>query len=148
MAETKITEMYPVKPVYYDYCPNGCRLYMDYIYVACSCGLQRYKTTNLPNLQAVSSMLYMPLAQQLAALIASDSKREHLMTLSNRESEESGVQEDFFDGDVYKTQRSLFNGDLDIAISLFIDGFTPFRMSKTNMTIFNIIILNLPPKER
>ncbi|KAG2222239.1 hypothetical protein INT45_010652 [Circinella minor] len=127
MAETKITEMYPVKPVYYDYCPNGCRLYTDYISVACSCGLQRYKTTNLPNLQAVSSMLYMPLAQQLAALIASDSKREHLMTLSNRESEEPGVREDFFDGDVYKTRRSLFNGNLDIAITLFIDGFTPFR---------------------
>ncbi|KAG2215491.1 hypothetical protein INT45_012086 [Circinella minor] len=127
MVETKITEMYPVKPVYYDYCPNGCRLYMDYISVACPCGLQRYKTTNLPNLRAVSSMLYMPLAQQLAALIESDSKREHLMTLSNRESEESGVQEDFFDGDVYKTQRSLFNGDLDIAISLFIDGFAPFH---------------------
>ncbi|KAG2209048.1 hypothetical protein INT45_004550 [Circinella minor] len=148
MAETKITEMYPVKPVYYDYCPNGCRLYTDYISVACSCGLQRYKTTNLPNLQAVSSMLYMPLAQQLAALIASDSKREHLMTLSNRESEEPGVREDFFDGDVYKTRRCLFNRDLDIAISLFIDGFTPFRKSKTNMTIFNIIILNLPPKEQ
>ncbi|KAG2216518.1 hypothetical protein INT45_002652 [Circinella minor] len=100
LAETKITEMYPVKPVYYDYCPNGCRLYTDYISVACSCGLQRYKTTNLPNLQAVSSMLYMPLAQELAALIASDSK------------------------------------------------FTPFCKSKTNMTIFNIIILNLSPKEQ
>ncbi|KAG2219222.1 hypothetical protein INT45_004582 [Circinella minor] len=148
MAETKITEMYPVKPVYYDYCPNGCHLYTDYISIACLCGLQRYKATNLPNLQAVSSMLYMPLAQQLAALIASDSKREHLMTLSSRESEEPGVREDFFDGDVYKTRRSLFNGDLDIAISLFIDGFTPFRKSKTNMPIFNIIILNLPPKER
>ena len=93
-------------------------------------------------------MLYMPLAQQLAALIASDSKRERLMKLSNRESEEPGVQEDFFDGDVYKNRRSLFKGDLDIAISLFIDGFTPFRKGKTSMTIFNIIILNLPPKER
>ncbi|KAG2216604.1 hypothetical protein INT45_009569 [Circinella minor] len=35
----------------------------------------------------------MPLAQQLAALIISDSKREHLMMLSNHESEERGYDD-------------------------------------------------------
>ncbi|KAG2215776.1 hypothetical protein INT45_012494 [Circinella minor] len=65
-----------------------------------------------------------------------------------RESEEDGVREDIFDGNVYKKQKSLFKGDMDIAISLYIDGFAPFNKGKTSMTIFNIILLNLSPKER
>ena len=93
-------------------------------------------------------MLYMPLAEQIAALISNDTRREKLMNLMERESEEDGVREDIFDGNVYKKQKSLFKGDMDIAISLYIDGFAPFNKGKTSMTIFNIILLNLSPKER
>ena len=93
-------------------------------------------------------MLYMPLAEQIAALIANDTRQKKLMTLMDRESEEEGVREDIFDGNMYKKQKSLFKKDLDIAISLYIDRFAPFKKGKTSMTIFNIIILNLSPKER
>ncbi|KAG2223136.1 hypothetical protein INT45_005692 [Circinella minor] len=147
-AETKITEQYPVKPVYYDYCQNSCQIYTDYVSIGCSCGQQRYKESNPNKLQAVSTMLYMPLAEQIAALISNDTRREKLMNLMERESEEDGVREDIFDGNVYKKQKSLFKGDMDIAISLYIDGFAPFNKGKTSMTTFNIILLNFSPKER
>ena len=147
-AETKITEQYPVKPVYYDYCQNGCQIYTDYVSIGCPCGQKRYKEINPNKLQAVSTTLYMPLAEQIAALISNDTRGEKLMTLMDRESEEDGVREDIFDGNMYKKHKSLFKGDMDIAISLYIDGFAPFNKGKTSMTIFNIIILNLSPKER
>ncbi|KAG2217936.1 hypothetical protein INT45_004063 [Circinella minor] len=147
-AETKITDQYPVKPVYYDYCQNGCQIYTDYVSIGCSCGQQRYKESNPNKLQAVSTMLYMPLAEQIAALILNDTRRKKLMTLMDRKSEEDGVREDIFDENMYKKQKRLFKGDMDIAISLYIDGFAPFNKGKTSMTIFNIIILNLSPKER
>ncbi|KAG2214747.1 hypothetical protein INT45_002986 [Circinella minor] len=146
-AETKITEQYPVKPVYYDYCQNSCQIYTDYVSIGCPCGQQRYKESNPNRLQAVSTMLYMPLAEQIVALISNDMRREKVMNLMDHESEEDGVREDIFDGNVYKKQKSLFKGDMDIAISLYIDGFAPFNKGKTSMTIFNIILLNLSPKE-
>ncbi|KAI9247164.1 hypothetical protein BDA99DRAFT_565246 [Phascolomyces articulosus] len=131
-AETKITEMYPVKPVYYDYYQNGCQMYTDYVSIACPCGQHQYKQNSSNNLQAVSTMLYMLLAEQLVALISNDTRRNNLITLADRESEEHGVQEDFFDGNMHKGQKSsLFKRDLDIAISLFIDGFTPFCKGKS-----------------
>ncbi|KAG2215775.1 hypothetical protein INT45_012493 [Circinella minor] len=73
-AETKITEQYPVKPVYYDYCQNGCQIYTDYVSIGCSCGQQRYNESNPNKLQAISTMLYMPLAEQIAALISNDTR--------------------------------------------------------------------------
>ena len=62
-----------------------------------------------PNkLQAISTMLYMPLAEQIAALISNDTRRGKLMTLMDRESEEPGVREDFFDGNMYKKQKEIY----------------------------------------
>ncbi|KAI7848621.1 hypothetical protein BDC45DRAFT_574641 [Circinella umbellata] len=103
---------------------------LDYVSIGCPCGQKRYKENDNSNLQAVSTMLYMPLAEQIAALIANDMRQKKLMTLMNRESEEEGVHEDIFDGNMYKKQKSLFKKDLDIAISLYIDGFAPFNKGK------------------
>ena len=90
----------------------------------------------------------MPLAGQLATVIANDSRREKLLTFSDRESKENGVIRDFFDGSAYQDQKALFSRELDLAIAIYIDGFVPFRKGTSNMTIYNIILLNLPATER
>ena len=64
-----------------------------------------------------------------------------------------GMLKDIFDGSVYKELKpSLFSNqsmdDLDLAVSLFIDGFAPFKGGNSKMTIVHIVFLSLPPNER
>ena len=64
-----------------------------------------------------------------------------------------GMLKDIFDGSVYKELKpNLFPNqsidDLDLAISLFIDRFAPFKGGSSKMTIVHIVFLSLPPNER
>ena len=57
---------------------------------------------------AIIRQTYMPLSEQLATVIATDSKRAKLLTFSDREGTESNTIKDFFDGYAYQNQKALF----------------------------------------
>ncbi|KAG2219652.1 hypothetical protein INT45_012353 [Circinella minor] len=64
-----------------------------------------------------------------------------------------GMLKDIFEGSVYKELKPnlLPNQSmdaLDLAISLFIDGFSPFNGGNSKITIVHIVFLSLPPNER
>lgn len=99
----------------------------------CSCGQPRYKQPNTP----AETMLYLPLSRQLAAMIANDNIREMLLYRANRQEAIPGDVSDIFDGQFYQRltrTRSIaddsfmFSNDLDLAISLFVDGSRPSRV--------------------
>ena len=64
------------------------------------------------------------------------------------------VLTDITDGTVYRTLKAhLFQNqsetNLSLAVSLFVDGFTPFKGSgNSRMTIVHLVLLSLSPKER
>ena len=90
----------------------------------------------------------MPLAGQLATVIVTDRKGMKMLTFSDRENKENEVIEDFFDGSAYQDRKALFLRELDLTIAIYIDGSVPFRKGSSNMTIFNVILLNLPAMDR
>ncbi|KAG2216785.1 hypothetical protein INT45_009672 [Circinella minor] len=97
-------------------------------------------------------MSYFPLARQLAYFIANNDIRSSLYQTMTQE-HSPGMLKDIFDGSVYKELKpNLFPNqsmdDLDLAISLFIDGFAPFEGGSSKMTIVHIVFLSLPPNER
>ena len=77
------------------------------------------------------TMSYFPLARQLASLIANKGVRENISHAVNFETE-GGALMDIFNGSVYQSFKdTLFQNQspnqLDLAVSLFIDGSTPFK---------------------
>lgn len=100
------------------------------------------------NGKPTATMLYFPLSKQLSTLVANKKMRDLLLYRSEIEAED-GVYKDVFDGSAYKgLTPDLFENDLDIALSIFVEGSNPFKGGEVKMTIVNIIVLNLPPLER
>ena len=145
LTETKITKLYPVKPKTFEYCPCGARLYTDYVSIKCpSCEKSRYD-----ELDPVASLTYLPLADQLAILIADSEKRKELLTLDDREVHEHGLMSDFHHGKIYQSiKNDIVTQDLDIYLALFIDGFSPYNRGNTQMTMFHILVMSMDSKKR
>jgi hypothetical protein len=99
--------------------------------------------------EAAAQMKYLPLGDQLAMMIAHDETREQLLYRARYVSD-GETYRDVFDGDAYKAlvRQGLFQGELDMALVLFVDGFNPFSGSQHTMTIVHIVVLNLDPSMR
>ena len=123
--------------------PKGCHLFPQGSNDECSCGEQQFKSNGKP----VETISYFPLARQLSNLIADTATREMIQDLHELE---PGQMNDIFDGSIYKKFKStIFQNEQDtIAISLFVDGFAPFKGGEAKMTIVHVILLSLPPMER
>lgn len=135
-SRKKAIESLPIKPRSYPICSSGCKLLEEG--EICSCGCN-----------AVSTHLQMPIGPQLAMLLADSETRSKLRYRHNYIPAHDGSIRDVFDGAVYQRMKEkLFTGPDDIALALFVDGFTPFKKSPTSLTIIHVIVLNFPPEDR
>lgn len=96
-----------------------------------------------------ATMKLISIGDYISNMLANEETRKMFMYRTTRE-EEPEVYQDIFDGDVYKNlkQQGFFDGDLDIALALFVDGFTTQRKGKRTMTIVHCLILNVDPSSR
>lgn len=91
----------------------------------------------------------MPLGPQLASLLANEETRKSLLYRSQCTPGNDGEMSDIFHGEVYQRMKNdLFREPADIAMALYVDGFTPFKRASVTLTIVHMICLNLPPEER
>ncbi|KAG2216617.1 hypothetical protein INT45_000417, partial [Circinella minor] len=99
------------------------------------------------NKQARATVQQLPLIEQLALFIQDNETRSLLLHRSERQASEKGVYCDIYDGKNYKKLKKdgLFSGNLDIAISIYTDGFTALDKQ---LTIIHIINFNLPQSIR
>ena len=146
---------YPIKPKLYDCCRKGCMMFQrvskkekcDF------CNEPRYTTKKrrsdggVPQQQPCAQVKQLPIADQLALLIYHKSSREELLYRSKYQSV-SGNYSDVFDGNTYKNLKKdgHFSNPMDIAISLYTDGFTLFN--KQQLTIIHVVVLNIDPIRR
>ncbi|KAG2217107.1 hypothetical protein INT45_006673 [Circinella minor] len=142
-SEEGFDKMFNLKETKHCMCPNGCRLFLENLKAPCSCGKPQFK-----NRKPIKTMSYFPLAKQLSAFVADNNTRNLL--LETHEPSGEGALEDIFDGKVFRDHKQeLFPNNLDIPISLFIDGFSAFKGSNSSkMTILHIVVLGLPAQER
>lgn len=140
----------PIKGHEYDICKNGCKMFKvnDRDDSICNyCGEQRFESGD--EQVPVATMKIISIGDYLSNMLANEETRTMFMYRATRE-EEPDVYQDIFDGDVYKglKQQGFFDGDLDIALALFVDGFTTQRKGKRTMTIIHCLILNVDPSSR
>ncbi|KAG2211044.1 hypothetical protein INT45_001100, partial [Circinella minor] len=151
LSNKQMLKSYPGKNRTYDICKNGYMLFtFDDNDLECFfCHSPCYKDLN--NTQAAATMDYLPLSEQLEAMLLSKKYRDTFQQTYERE-EDDIYYTDIFDGQQFKQHEHLFPGKFDTACALYVDGFSPFKKRGLNgavsMTIVHIIILNLPSSER
>lgn len=141
----------PVKTTSYEVCINGCMLYQkdDTSTVQCQnvdCKEPRFSTEG--SLRREMKML--PIGQQMASMLANSATRE-LMKYRHNYNPVAGIYQDYFDGSAYKelVRQGFFDGEDDIALAMFVDGFTSTKSSQSSkLNIVHFINLNLPPEVR
>ena len=123
-------ESFPLQSKVCDVCLNGCQMFTDDTTVCSYCEESRFKpNTTEPR----AAMRQLPLSGQLGIMISRDETRNLLKYPFTREEPDEGVLRDIFDGDVWK--RAAISSDDHIAISLFVDGFNPFKRGGRTMTM-------------
>ena len=151
LSNKQMLKSYPGKNRTYDICKNGYMLFtFDDNDLECFfCHSPCYKDLN--NTQAAATMDYLPLSEQLGAMLLSKEYRDMFQQTYEKE-EDDIYYTDIFDGQQFKQHEHLFPGKFDTACALYVDGFSPFKKRGLNgavsMTIVHIIILNLPSSER
>jgi hypothetical protein len=90
----------------------------------------------------------MSIGDQISRQLANNETRELMQCRANYISEPD-VYRDIFDGVQYqrmKNEKGLFEGDDDVAVALFIDGFKATRgVASSSLTLINLLNMNLDP---
>jgi hypothetical protein len=140
----------PVHFERYASCPKGCMMFeVDDDLQTC-----RYCPEPRPRISRFSGVpeSYVSVASIsdiVATKLYHPLTRSQLLHRSNRPTEVDKIT-DIFDGDVYKNMvaRGCFDSPYDVAITLGIDGFSPFNKGLFQATIVNMTIMNIDPKDR
>ncbi|PHZ07181.1 uncharacterized protein RHIMIDRAFT_242948, partial [Rhizopus microsporus ATCC 52813] len=140
----------PIKAYNYDVCKNGCKMFEveNAEDTSCEyCGERRYEDEDLK--EPVASMKLLSVGDYVSNMLAKEDTRQMFKYRSTRDTE-INVYKDIFDGDVYKdlVNKGFFDGELDVALALFVDGFTTQHKGKRTMTIIHCVILNVDPSSR
>lgn len=91
-------------------------------------------------------MAQLPLSAQLAALLYDLKCRQALRYCANHKS--NGTSRDVFDGGAYLEKKDeLFPCEVDIAISISVDGFNTNKTG-SSLWIIHATILNFSPQAR
>lgn len=150
--ENKLAAKLKSKAHLYDVCRNGCMLFekTDDLITSCKhCQSPRY--INEVTKRSFKQMKMLSIGDQVAKLLASEVIRS-LMKYRHNYQHEDGVYRDCFDGEEYQSllrNTDLFSGEDDVAMALFVDGFTPGKAnSGAKLTIVHLINLNIPPQFR
>ena len=127
-CEGTLEKMFDLQEQKYHICPKHCRLFPIGSNDLCDCLEPQFKPNGKPRM----TMSYFPLARQLTSLVANGSIRKSISDAVKFDPEH-GALTDIFDGTVYKSfKNTLFPNvspnKLDLVVSLFIDGFTPFKV--------------------
>lgn len=140
----------PIKGHDYDICKNGCKMFkVDNVddKICEYCSENRYENDDIQ--EPVATMKLLSIGDYISNMLAKEDTRQMFRYRSTRNTEVNTYQ-DIFDGDVYKdlVNKGFFDNELDVALALFVDGFTTQRKGKRTMTVIHCIILNVDPSSR
>lgn len=110
-------------------------------------GEDQYETEN--SLHPALTIKMISIGDHLSNTLCNEEFRDMFLYRSSRVTK-NNVYQDIFESGIYKSlkQQNLFNNDLDIALALFIYGFTTQIKGKGTMTIIHCIIFNADPSSR
>ena len=131
----------PFRPFATDICPETCHVYSNDNETECpSCGTSRFEEKNLTFVPR-RTFLQLEVAPQIASLFKNKSFVSGFDT----------PIEDIVKGNYIKCLRNehgLFQGQYDIALTLFTDGFQTHDSGGTKLNSVILQVLNIPDKER
>ncbi|CEI93948.1 hypothetical protein RMCBS344292_08172 [Rhizopus microsporus] len=138
-SRERLVSSFPVKAREHNVCKNGCELFGD------DDGSDRCDEYGEGKASA-RKMKYLSLIEQLALLISNDQTLE-LEKSSEKYEKDQDVLYDSFDGILGETLLRFYNNRKDrlvLYLGLYNDGSQVFKNGNHTMTIFHLIILNLP----
>jgi hypothetical protein len=107
------------------------------------CSRPRYNDERKP----YRTIKYLPLAHQLALLLNDKKTRQDLTYRSNYQA--SDQHDDILSGTHYQSLKNdLFANEFDIAIGLYVDGFSAASKPSMSLTMVNVVIFNYHPSIR
>jgi hypothetical protein len=137
-----------IPPVQYPVCKNGCMLFnntqQNTQQSRCPvCNTPIYSDDQKPR----RTMNMLPLTQQLMLLLFKSKTRQDLLYRANYMPDDS--YDSIFSGSQYQSQKEeLFRNIYDIAIGLYVDGFTAPHKSSHSLTMVNVVVYNYHPSIR
>ena len=139
----------PVHGHEYDVCQNGCKLFKMNDDSDDSCKFCKKGRYSADEKKKAQTMKIISIGDHLAGMLSNPKTRDMFSYRTDR-LEEQGVYKDVFDGQVYKDLKKdgQFEGELDIAVALFVDGFVHQKKGKQSKTIVHALIYNIEPSER
>lgn len=151
-AERRLKEKLPVRSHMYDICSErGCMLFgkNDTETKEClACKAPRFSELDL---KPIKQMKMLSIGDHISRMLASEDLRA-LMRYRHNYVHEENVYRDYFDGEEYKNFKqntTFFDGEDDVALALFVDGFRPGKGNKgSKLTIIHLLNLNIPPHYR
>lgn len=169
-------EQFPVNDKKYHVCKSRNHLFYHENLKKCSCPDGNNDRFQNDGVTPVETMSQLPLYKQLATYFDTEGSRNNLLYRINRLPNQQhgyhssdtiftgqvdsdrlrlGIEStlgrgvaDVFDGSLYQKYKHLFTSDYDLALALYIDGFSPQKRGAITMVTCMAVILNLPPDIR
>lgn len=141
----QLFESMPFEPTTYRACFDGCQSFADGAEKPCLNKNPEPMPGRETSLQP-QEFKYLPLIQQLAAMLSETETLKLLRYPYSRNTDED-VMSDIFDGEIcrkMKTGKPKPN-KLTIYLGLYSDGFQVLNNQKHGLTLVHLVILNLPP---
>lgn len=114
-----------------------------------ACDTGRYLDGN--NQRPAAHVIVTSIGSIIASKLNHPLTRQQMQYRHTRNASPNGApMTDIFDGNLYKSlvNQQYFGNPDDVAIGLFIDGFTPFKNSPFKATLVNMVIYNIHPNDR
>lgn len=146
-ANKLVQKHYGVQQETYEVYKNRSHMFYDDKQTSCSCpNNSRYKEDGVT---PVATITQLPLYKQLATFFNTSDSRQQLLYRANWKTLRSNqCYRDIFDGRNYQKNKHLFENEFDLALALYVDGFSPQKRGSVTMVTFMAVILNLPPDVR
>lgn len=143
MAKQKALSDYMVTPIEYPVCINGCMLINNNnkeVIKCLACNNDIYNNKH----KHKRSINMLPLTGQLGLLLSDASTRRDLLYRANHSPDDS--YDSIFSGSQYQSQKHrLFTNPYDLAIGLYVDGFTSPKKPSHKLTMVHVVVYNYHP---
>lgn len=142
-----VQKHYGVKTETYQVCPTRAHMFYNANQDTCTCQKNDCEQDSEPGIKPTTTQI--PLYRQLATFFNTSNSREQLLYRAKwSQPRNASVYRDIFDGKTYQRHKHLFENEFDLALALYIDGFSPQKRGSVTMVTFMAVILNLPPDVR
>lgn len=142
-----ILDFWPIEPISFDICENGCMLFDSDHQLCQECATPRYQSTTAAAPKARRKMKVITISSQISLLIYHKKTRDLLERPSERN--QHGIYGDIFSGAIFRTLLvELGSKDFAVYTGIYIDGFASKNRADHSLVLVHLVVFNFPESIR